>query len=92
MKLNIRRLYAADGQAVRELLKLAGLLLRATQSAEAQDEVSRGPGARAAPQSPIRCTHGVDRWPTLCNQATFAKCILRGCSRAACTQAIGANS
>lgn len=39
MKLNLRRLYAADGQAVRELLKLAGLLLRATQSAEAQEEV-----------------------------------------------------
>lgn len=40
MRLNLRRLYAADGQAVRELNKLAGLLLRAARSADAGDEVS----------------------------------------------------
>lgn len=44
MKLNLRRLYAADGQAVRELLKLASLLCKATASAEAGGEVRAAPG------------------------------------------------
>jgi hypothetical protein len=39
MKLNLKRLYAADGTAVRELLKLAELLHRATQTASSTDEV-----------------------------------------------------
>ncbi|KAF6264738.1 Clusterin-associated protein-1 [Scenedesmus sp. NREL 46B-D3] len=38
MKLNLKRLYAADGAAVRELLKLAELLHRATQTAVSNDE------------------------------------------------------
>jgi hypothetical protein len=51
MKLNIKRLYAADGQAVRELLKLASLLCKATQSAEQEGEVRTGMavGAELAP-------------------------------------------
>jgi clusterin-associated protein 1 len=39
MKLNLKRLYAADGTAVRELLKLAELLHRATQTTSSNDEV-----------------------------------------------------
>ncbi|GBF96913.1 hypothetical protein Rsub_09918 [Raphidocelis subcapitata] len=38
VRLNTKRLYAADGAAVRELLKLAGLLRRAAQSTEQGDE------------------------------------------------------
>ncbi|WIA16840.1 hypothetical protein OEZ85_013776 [Tetradesmus obliquus] len=38
MKLNLKRLYAADGTAVQELLKLAELLHRATQTAASNDE------------------------------------------------------
>lgn len=34
VKLNIKRLYAADGRAVRELLKVADLLYRASIQAE----------------------------------------------------------
>ncbi|KAF8065720.1 cluap1 [Scenedesmus sp. PABB004] len=41
MRLNLRRLYAADGAAVRELLKLASLLHRATRSAETGEEESQ---------------------------------------------------
>jgi clusterin-associated protein 1 len=56
VKLNIRRLYAADGQAVRELLKLARLLRRATQSAEQAEEV--GPLLRpAAVQRSASCAY-----------------------------------
>jgi len=33
MKLNLKKLYAADGNAVRELLKLAELLYKATKTA-----------------------------------------------------------
>lgn len=39
MKLNLKKLYAADGSAVRELLKLAALLYKATQTANSIDEV-----------------------------------------------------
>jgi Clusterin-associated protein-1 len=39
IKLNIKRLYAADGTAVRELLKLANLLYKASMQAEADPEV-----------------------------------------------------
>lgn len=39
LKLNIKRLYAADGRAVRELLKLANLLHKASQQAQADPEV-----------------------------------------------------
>lgn len=45
MKLNLKRLYAADGTAVRELLKLAELLHRATQTAASNDEVRQQRGA-----------------------------------------------
>lgn len=38
-KLNIRKLYAADGLAVKELLKIASLLYKATQKATVDDEV-----------------------------------------------------
>lgn len=41
MKLNIKRLYAADGNAVKELLKLATLLYKATAKAGDMDDVSR---------------------------------------------------
>ena len=39
MKLNIKRLYQADGAAVRELLKLASLLHRAMAVPAEDDEV-----------------------------------------------------
>lgn len=39
MKLNIKRLYSADGVAVKELLKVAALLYQATEKASFQDEV-----------------------------------------------------
>jgi clusterin-associated protein 1 len=39
LKLNIKRLYAADGKAVRELLKLADLLYTASLCAKADPEV-----------------------------------------------------
>ncbi|KIZ04153.1 Clusterin-associated protein 1 [Monoraphidium neglectum] len=48
MKLNIKRLYAADGQAVRELLKLASLLCKATQSAEQEGEDAADAGDMSA--------------------------------------------
>eukprot|EP00198_Chlamydomonas_reinhardtii_P007866 XP_001697203.1 flagellar associated protein, qilin-like protein [Chlamydomonas reinhardtii] len=38
MKLNIKRLYAADGNAVKELLKLASLLYKATSKAGDMDD------------------------------------------------------
>ena len=40
MKLNIKKIYAADGVAVRELLKVASLLYKATEKATNEDEVS----------------------------------------------------
>ena len=40
MKLNIKRIYAADGVAVRELLKVASLLYKATEKATNEEEVS----------------------------------------------------
>jgi len=45
IKLNIKRLYAADGLAVKELLKMAALLYKATSSAAAEDapEGAMGP-------------------------------------------------
>ncbi len=46
MKLNIKRLYAADGNAVKELLKLASLLYKATSKAGDVDEVGRVVGGR----------------------------------------------
>eukprot|EP00775_Hariotina_reticulata_P012904 gene12904-13030_t len=42
MKLNLKKLYAADGTAVRELLKLAELLYKATQTANSNEEVEQG--------------------------------------------------
>ena len=39
MKLNIKRLYSADGVAVKELLKVASLLYKATEKATFQEEV-----------------------------------------------------
>ena len=39
MKLNIKRLYAADGNAVKELIKLAALLYKATMKAGDIEEV-----------------------------------------------------
>jgi hypothetical protein len=48
VRLNARRLYAADISAVRELLKLAGLLRRAAQSAEPGGEVGRRFGGAVA--------------------------------------------
>ena len=39
IKLNIKRLYSADGLAVKELLKVASLLHKATQKAAVEDEV-----------------------------------------------------
>lgn len=39
MKLNIKKIYAADGVAVRELLKVASLLYKATEKATNEDEV-----------------------------------------------------
>ena len=39
IKLNIKRLYAADGRAVKELLKLANLLHRASLQAQVAPEV-----------------------------------------------------
>ncbi|GAX85415.1 hypothetical protein CEUSTIGMA_g12831.t1 [Chlamydomonas eustigma] len=38
MKLNIKKLYSADGVAVRELLKVASLLYKATEKATNEDE------------------------------------------------------
>lgn len=43
MKLNIKKIYAADGVAVRELLKVASLLYKATEKATNEEEV-RPPG------------------------------------------------
>ncbi len=40
MKLNIKKLYSADGNAVRELLKVASLLYKATEKAAVDEEVS----------------------------------------------------
>ena len=40
MKLNIKKIYAADGVAVRELLKVASLLYKATEKATNEEEVS----------------------------------------------------
>jgi clusterin-associated protein 1 len=41
MKLNIKKLYSADGLAVKELLKLAQLLHKARAQASQPEEVSR---------------------------------------------------
>lgn len=43
MKLNIKKLYSADGLAVKELLKVASLLYKATEKAAFDEEV--GPRA-----------------------------------------------
>lgn len=43
MKLNIKRLYSADGVAVKELLKVASLLYKATEKASFQEEVGKAP-------------------------------------------------
>jgi clusterin-associated protein 1 len=40
LRLNIKRLYAADGSAVAELLKLAELLHKATRAAGSENNVS----------------------------------------------------
>ena len=42
MKLNIKKLYSADGLAVKELLKVASLLYKATSTATNVDEVWGG--------------------------------------------------
>ncbi len=41
MKLNIKKIYAADGVAVRELLKIASLLYKATEKASKGDDEVR---------------------------------------------------
>lgn len=40
LKLNIKRLYAADGKAVSELLKVTDLLFFASRRAQSDEEVS----------------------------------------------------
>jgi hypothetical protein len=65
MKLNIKKLYAADGTAVRELLKVASLLYRATEKACLDDEVRWAVDGNLAMQShaqnntqePCSCKH-----------------------------------
>lgn len=47
MKLNIKKLYSADLVAVKELLKVAALLYKATEKAAADDDVSSSSGGRA---------------------------------------------
>ena len=42
MKLNIKKLYAADGNAVKELLKVASLLYKATEKATTNVDEVRG--------------------------------------------------
>eukprot|EP00499_Haloplacidia_sp_CaronLabIsolate_P003586 CAMPEP_0196782392 /NCGR_PEP_ID=MMETSP1104-20130614/11311_1 /TAXON_ID=33652 /ORGANISM="Cafeteria sp., Strain Caron Lab Isolate" /LENGTH=408 /DNA_ID=CAMNT_0042152625 /DNA_START=1 /DNA_END=1227 /DNA_ORIENTATION=+ len=49
IKLNLKRLYAADGHAVRELLKVASLLNKAMKAASAEDE---GAGLADVPVAP----------------------------------------
>jgi clusterin-associated protein 1 len=39
LRLNLRRLYAADGAAVKELLKVASLLHKATHTADSAEAV-----------------------------------------------------
>jgi hypothetical protein len=64
MKMNIKRLYAADGNAVKELLKLASLLYKATSKAGDVDDVSlarlcscrRGRPPHAAPRLVCRAS------------------------------------
>ena len=55
IKLNIKRLYAADGRAVRELLKLANVLYRAAQQADADAEV-RSATLSCVQGLPFACT------------------------------------
>lgn len=47
MKLNIKKLYAADGHAVKELLKIASLLYEATNKAGDVEDVSAALLARS---------------------------------------------
>lgn len=63
VKLNIKRLYAADGRAVRELLKVADLLYRASLQAE-QD-----PGVRPRPSQPaVPCCDAGNLKPCACRR------------------------
>jgi hypothetical protein len=58
MRLNIKRLYAADGSAVAELLKLAELLHKATRAAGSESNVSeRGGAVACSSNSRLLCLH-----------------------------------
>lgn len=72
MKLNIKRLYSADGMAVKELLKVASLLYKATEKATFQEEVRSTwvPTALLPHTNAGTCTTSVLRCPCM------AACIL----------------
>lgn len=66
MKLNIKKLYAADGLAVKELLKLASLLYKATQKASTKDEEVGGTSVcLLRPSLQSHESHGATALPTL---------------------------
>lgn len=59
MKLNIKKLYAADGHAVKELLKIASLLYEATNKAGDVEDVSSS--VHTLPYYPR--AHGAEQCP-----------------------------
>ena len=65
LKLNIKRLYAADGRAVRELLKVASLLYKASSKASQDAEV------RFAVSKTRRCISYVT--PKTCFVSTYKR-------------------
>jgi hypothetical protein len=69
LKLNIKRLYAADGRAVHELLKVTDLLFSASQQANMDAEVRIIPAL-------ILCGVLLDGW-----QVSFIDCLPAGATR-----------
>lgn len=59
MKLNIKKLYSADGLAVKELLKVASLLYKATEKASYEEDVGTIRIQQAAIRSAGTCLTGV---------------------------------
>jgi hypothetical protein len=64
MKLNIKKLYSADGLAVKELLKLALLLHKARAQASQQEEVRTQSSTAALP---VTTEHAVQGTISLCS-------------------------